>query len=73
MAGKRRLWDELRSLKEEFEVGEWCVGGDFNAVLTRDERRGALNSFSSLEMREFKAFKDHMELIDVPVLGKKFT
>lgn len=35
MAGKRRLWDNLRCLKSDFEVGDWCIAGDFNAVIAR--------------------------------------
>lgn len=71
--GKRQLWGDLQRLKGEFDDGLWCVAGDFNAVLSREERRGASNSSYLSEIRELEAFKDDMELVDVPVLGKKFT
>lgn len=35
MEGKRQLWNELRKLKRDFEVGDWCVAGDFNAIVSR--------------------------------------
>lgn len=70
---KRRLWDDLRKLKDEVEVGHWCMVGDFNAVVHRNERRGVSTGSYSAERREFLAFIEDMELVDVPVLGKKFT
>jgi hypothetical protein len=74
--GKRRLWEVLRMSRGGFGWGKWCVIGDFNAILHREERRG-LNevgsiSFSS-EMVEFQTFVDDMELDDLPGLGRKFT
>lgn len=73
MRGKRRLWENLKCLKEQFEVGEWCVAGDFNAVVLRNERSGCATSFNQVEAREFVAFIEDMGLVDVPALGKKFT
>jgi hypothetical protein len=40
MGGKRRLWNSLIMSKGGFGDGNWCVIGDFNAVLEREERRG---------------------------------
>ncbi|MCI31605.1 frigida-like protein, partial [Trifolium medium] len=62
--------------KGGFGGGDWCVIGDFNAVLQLDERRG-VNSQSmldvSLESREFNNLVTDMDLMDLPVLGRKFT
>lgn len=73
IAGKRCLWNELRVLKSEFVRGDWCVAGDFNAVVSVEGRRGDSASFNQTEKREFKYFIDDIELIDVLVLGKKFS
>lgn len=49
------------------------MAGDFNAVLSSGERRGSSTSYYNLEIREFSTFVEDMEIIDVPVIGKKFT
>jgi exonuclease III len=62
--------------KTSFGGGAWCVIGDFNAVLSREERRGvaSLSSHSpTLEMVEFEGFINKLELVDLAVLGRKFT
>ncbi|MCH80359.1 endonuclease/exonuclease/phosphatase family protein, partial [Trifolium medium] len=76
ISNKRRLWESILMSKGGFRGGAWCVIGDFNAVLQRDERRG-INSQSpmdvSVESIEFNNFVNNMELLDLPVLGHKFT
>ncbi|WJX12703.1 hypothetical protein P8452_03171 [Trifolium repens] len=48
--------------------------GDFNAVLNSDERRGVnAESLSSLELRGFRRFLEEVELVDLPLLGRRFT
>lgn len=47
--GKRRLWEELLRCKSELQAGDWCIGGDFNAVLSSSERRGVSQNSSSME------------------------
>jgi hypothetical protein len=58
--------------KRSFGGGAWCVVGDFNTILHREERRGVsvapASSYSS-EILEFQAFVDGMELEDLLVLG----
>jgi exonuclease III len=71
LLGKKRLWEELVTVKQQSGVGEWCVGGDFNAVLLASERRGSSADGRQGERTLFNHFVEDMELIDVPVLGKK--
>jgi hypothetical protein len=76
IAGKRRLWETLLMSKRGFGGGAWCVIGDFNAVLNREERRGVSNASvqsPSPEIVEFELFVNNMELTDLSVLGRKFT
>jgi hypothetical protein len=73
MAGKKKLWDDLLNLKRHSGRGEWCLGGDFNAVLHSSERKGRSVDSRVGERFFFNRFVEEMEVIDVPVLGKKFS
>jgi hypothetical protein len=76
LSGKRILWEHLTALKKSLGSGAWCFLGDFNAVLNRGERKG-LNQISvvhsSTEMVEFGEFVSDLELVDLPILGRRFT
>ncbi|MCI22282.1 transposon TX1 putative protein, partial [Trifolium medium] len=55
-------------------MGNWCVVGDFNAVVSSEERRGvAIEMARNGEMRAFGGFIEEMNLIDLPCLGRRFT
>ncbi|PNX58976.1 cysteine-rich receptor-like protein kinase, partial [Trifolium pratense] len=54
-------------------MGEWCIGGDFNAILHPSERRGCSADRRLGEIIYFREFVEDMELVDIPVLGKKFS
>jgi hypothetical protein len=73
LSGKRKLWNDLLKFKLNNVQGDWCLGGDFNAVLKAWERKGNNSLFRQNERLEFCQFVDAMELIDVPVVGKKFS
>jgi exonuclease III len=74
MAGKRKLWEDLLHFKLNNVQGEWCLGGDFNAILKVGERRGSSSGGGNqAERMEFNQFIDAMELIDIPISGKKFS
>ncbi|XP_058742067.1 uncharacterized protein LOC131614510 [Vicia villosa] len=70
---KRELWAELLRLKDKLEVGEWVVRGDFNAVKSKEERRGRGGGFKLGEIEDFSSFIDMMELVDVSVVGCTHT
>jgi hypothetical protein len=72
LAGKRKLWYDLVTFKNNCG-GEWCVGGDFNDVLHSSERKGSSINRRYSERLLFNQFVEEMELVDVPVLGKKFS
>jgi exonuclease III len=74
LASKRRLWSNVIRLKEDYGDGLWCVVGDFNAVVVSEERRGLANEVSSsLEMTGFREFIDDLNMIDLPLLGRRYT
>ncbi|XP_057423791.1 uncharacterized protein LOC130717555 [Lotus japonicus] len=73
--GKRQLWSKLVELKINIHYDLWCVAGDFNVVRSSSERRGvgANSQQHRSESVEFNDFIDEMELLDIPLLGRKFT
>ncbi|GAU42970.1 hypothetical protein TSUD_188430 [Trifolium subterraneum] len=73
LAGKRKLWRDLIDFKLLNTPGEWCLGGDFNSITKVSKRSGSSNGSSNKERTEFAQFIDAMELVDIPVFGKKFT
>jgi exonuclease III len=74
LPSKRRLWDNISMSKVGFGRGRWCVVGDFNAVLSPEDRRGvSRETYSSVEMRGFGRFLEDVELIDLLLLGRRFT
>lgn len=72
---KRILWNELLCKKGAFSEKSWCVVGDFNAIRSREERVGSRGevSLGAREMKEFDNFLNNMELVDIPLHGRKFT
>jgi hypothetical protein len=76
IGGKRSLWENLVMSKAGFGQGAWCILGDFNAVRNCDERKG-VNQFSgassSVETVEFGKFVSDMDVVDLPILGRRFT
>jgi hypothetical protein len=60
--------------KGGFGSGMWCVVGDFNAVCRPEERRGVREmSNLNVEMREFGGFLEGLDMLDLPLLGRRFT
>ncbi|XP_058726606.1 uncharacterized protein LOC131597964 [Vicia villosa] len=67
------MWEEILTLKEAYKDGEWIVGGDFNAVKDRKERKGKVGTVNSREVELFADFIDRSSLVDVPCKGQKYT
>ncbi|RVW93100.1 putative ribonuclease H protein [Vitis vinifera] len=67
---RESLWDEFGAIRGIW--GEpWCVGGDFNIILSQGERskQGRVTS----AMRRFAQVIDDLELVDLPLQGGSFT
>ncbi|XP_057429674.1 uncharacterized protein LOC130722842 [Lotus japonicus] len=73
--GKRVLWRELLPWKAGSNVRAWCVARDFNVVRCVEERKGiGLDSAGGRrEMVEFNEFIEGMEVVDIPLNGRKYT
>ena len=64
------LWEEFGAIRGLW--GEpWCVGGDFNVILSQGER--SRQGRITLAMRRFAQVMDDLELIDLPLQGGSFT
>ncbi|GAU32684.1 hypothetical protein TSUD_145580 [Trifolium subterraneum] len=73
---KRKLWDDILMSKMGFGDGLGCVTGDFNSIRDCYERRGmreSLDGVQSSEMAGFEGFLNSLELVDMPLIGRKFT
>ncbi|XP_058722527.1 uncharacterized protein LOC131594419 [Vicia villosa] len=70
---KKLLWEKLLELKEKFSDGEWLLGGDFNAVKHRSERKGRGMFVNDSESSLFAEFIGESGLVEVPCKGKKFS
>ncbi|XP_028054758.1 uncharacterized protein LOC114258955 [Camellia sinensis] len=67
---RRQLWYALAQLKSAFS-SPWCIGGDFNEIRFMSERKGCFRWERG--MKDFNELIEKLELIDIPMLGRKFT
>ncbi|XVF45632.1 hypothetical protein PTKIN_Ptkin02bG0222200 [Pterospermum kingtungense] len=67
---RKEFLDELAGLKTN-DNDLWCFAGDFNAVLCDDERVGA--SVQAKSISDFANFTQSTTLVDLPLVGRKFT
>lgn len=70
---KKKVWSELDDIRLGGNKGEWCFVGDFNEVTSVEERLGTTGHLRQQDMVDFNHFIIDMEIVDVPVCGKKFT
>ncbi|KAF7818437.1 reverse transcriptase [Senna tora] len=68
---RKVLWSNLMNLAEIHSM-PWLICGDFNDVLSLDEKWGGLPASSS-RIREFKHCIDYCGVTDLGFLGQKFT
>ncbi|XP_071694970.1 uncharacterized protein [Rutidosis leptorrhynchoides] len=66
----KKFWDSLQGLMS-FDNDEWVIGGDFIEVRSQDERQNSI--FIERRAKLFNNFIEQSHLIEVPLLGKKFT
>ncbi|XP_057444431.1 uncharacterized protein LOC130736645 [Lotus japonicus] len=68
-------WGELTALRARLLSHLWCIVGDFNSVRSPEERIGISSGpdSSRRDTDEFNGFINDMELLDLPLVGRKFT
>ncbi|GMI79802.1 hypothetical protein HRI_001649500 [Hibiscus trionum] len=64
------FWSQLKALIDSLRV-PIIMGGDFNAVRTWEEKLGT--SVSGASMRTFDSFIIESNMVDLPLVGGKFT
>jgi len=71
---KEVLWEDLSNIKSNNHDLAWCFCGDFNAVRKVTERLGSSERESQTrEIRGFNNFIERNFLVELPLVGKKFT
>lgn len=67
--GRKRgsFWSESDNISEYVNGRMWCVGGDFNVILSPHERNGVGRINSS--MHAFGDFMSRAGLLDLPLKG----
>ncbi|MFS8026364.1 putative RNA-directed DNA polymerase [Helianthus anomalus] len=67
---KKEVWDLLGALIDSYD-GYWVIGGDFNAVRFREEKRNC--SFKPSCASNFNSFIFEAGLIEFEMRGRRFT
>ncbi|XP_068474608.1 uncharacterized protein [Phaseolus vulgaris] len=68
------LWGNLSAIKGASLDPIWCFCGDFNAIRKRGERKGtSVRDNHTSEMGSFNNFIESNMLIELPIVGKKYT
>ncbi|KAF7815199.1 reverse transcriptase [Senna tora] len=68
---RKILWSNLMNLSEVVSI-PWMICGDFNDILSPDEKWGG-NAASASRIRDFKTCIDYCGLSDLGFMGHKFT
>lgn len=73
LRGKRLMWEEIASQMEIRGGEKWCILGDFNSIKDVSERKGVDGYNGSEEIQLFGDFIAEARLIDLPLVGRKYT
>ena len=67
---REAFWEELGAIRGIWS-DPWCIGGDFNVILSQRERssQGRISG----AMRRFAQVVDELELLDLPLQGGVFS
>jgi endonuclease/exonuclease/phosphatase family metal-dependent hydrolase len=74
LQAKKALWVDLLVALKVYETDHICVSGDFNSVRSGAERKGVRDGGCwSEDTRLFNVLVENSGLVDLPLLGRKFT
>ncbi|XP_028752651.1 uncharacterized protein LOC114712302 [Neltuma alba] len=68
---RRELWNSLRNIASSID-SDWMVLGDFNTFLTVEDKVGGTRPDNSM-MISFRSCIDDCNLLEIPVVGDRFT
>ncbi|MCH85190.1 LINE-1 reverse transcriptase like, partial [Trifolium medium] len=71
---KKTIWVDILVALRAYPAEFYCILGDFNSIREKEERKG-VGAFSNWmeESRLFNVFINNSRLVDLPLLGRKFT
>ncbi|PNY07495.1 cysteine-rich receptor-like protein kinase, partial [Trifolium pratense] len=70
---KQRSWETISERLHSLAGKRVCVCGDFNVVKHVEERRSVQGGHRSLDHVPFSRFIEDNTLVDLPLIGRKFT
>ena len=71
---KKEMWNEISCIRQDQLTKAWCIIGDFNCIRRQEERKSLVScSDYSREIKGFNDFIESSELVDIPLVGRKFT
>ncbi|CAJ2668643.1 unnamed protein product [Trifolium pratense] len=70
---KQRSWETISERLHSLAGKRVCVCGDFNVVKHVEERRSVQGGHRSLDHVPFSRFIEDNTLVDLPMIGRKFT
>jgi len=74
LSDKASMWDALSAIRNSHQNEVWCYCGDFNVVRCVEERKGVRGySSQKKEIKDFNEFIFKNLMVDLPIVGKKFT
>ncbi|CAN1190366.1 LINE-1 retrotransposable element ORF2 protein, partial [Linum perenne] len=65
------VWNQILSFSRDINE-PWCLVGDFNALLSREDKEG-MHPPNAVSMRNFRSFVFDAHLMDIPSEGPRFT
>jgi len=74
LSEKVSLWEELFKIRYAHQNLSWCFCSDFNAVRCVNERKGTrVRGSQKSEINDFNSFIERKFLLEIPIVGKKYT
>lgn len=71
LAYRYRSWDLLRRLADQSSLA-WAIGGDFNEILSNEEKVGGGSRAANL-IDNFRSALSDCSLTDIRYIGDRFT
>ena len=69
---KDKLLQRLELIKTLVSTRNWILGGDFNMILTLEEKTGGTKKLEQ-DSGKFKTLIDHLKLVDIENSNGTFT
>jgi len=71
---RKKVWDEIYEIRKSQQSKVWCVVGNFNSIIWKEKRKNVVSvSDYSREIAKFNEFIENSELMDISMVGRKFT